>query len=336
VPRRNATRLEDVAKAAGVHASTASRVLNSSTVPIGDETRRRVLQAARRLHYRPNAIARGLKLAETGALGLLVPSLRNPVFADIIHGAFRRAAERGFVVLLVEDTGDVEAQRAYRSLVEEGRIDGVLVASARAGSSVLERLGTGAFPSVFLNRRQIGSGRNVAMREEDAGRIAAERFLELGHRRLGQLAGLSELDTAQRRMAGFVETAAREGIKPEVVRASYEEADARAAMRELLALDPRPTAIFISNLNQAIGAVAAVRDAGVRVPEELSLIACDDDPIIDFLEPLLTTIRMPLAELGAAAVDALLAQIDGGEPEDVVVPVAPELVERDSTAPPAA
>jgi LacI family transcriptional regulator len=284
--------------------------------------------AAEELNYRPNALARGLKLAETGALGMLVPSLRNPVFADVIRGAFQRATQRSFVVLLAEDTGEADAQRAYSSLVQEGRIDGLLVASARIGGSILDLLGSGRFPSVFLNRREAGSDRNVSMREEDAGRLAAEHLIAQGHTRLAQLAGPEDFDTAQRRLAGFLEVASAHGLEPEVVRAPFEEAAAREAMHGLLGRSPRPTGIFVSNLNQAIGAVAALHDLHVRVPEELALVACDDDPIIDFLEVPVTTIRMPLAELGAAGVDALLTQIEGDDPHDVVVPTPPELVVR--------
>src|SRR6476619_8359870 len=127
------TRLADVARAAGVHVSTASRVINGrGEVAIRPATRERILVAARELHYRPNAIARGLRLATTGTLGLLVPSLRNPVNSPIIRGAFDRAWERNFVLLLAEDTGETEvAAAAYARLVEERRIDGVLIQSAR-------------------------------------------------------------------------------------------------------------------------------------------------------------------------------------------------------------
>jgi LacI family transcriptional regulator len=306
------------------------------TVPWLGATQRGWKRSRKLLEYRPNAMARGLKLAETGALGMLVPSLRNPVLADIVHGAFKRAAELGFAVVLAEDTGDEQAERACTMLVEEARTDGIMVASGSAHGAVNERVSSGLIPFIYVNRRLIGSGRNVAMREEDAGRAAMERFLALGHERLALVAGHPELDTAQRRRAGFVEAAVAVGLEPAVVFAAYDEAEGRAAMRELLERDPRPTAIFVSNLNQAIGAVAAIREAGLRVPADLSVIACDDDPLVEFLEPRLTTIRMPLAELGAAGVDALVAQIDGGEPEDVTVATPPMLVERGSTGAPAA
>ena len=200
------TRLEDVAEAAGVHVSTASRVLNGgSEAAVRPETRLRIEEAATRLRYRPNAMARGLKLASAGALGLLVPSLRNPVYSAIIRGAFDRAWERDFVVLLAEDLGASSAQQAYERLVEEGRIDGLLIASARPGSPLFDHLVDDPIPCVFVNRRHLGSGRNAAMREEDAGRLAAEHLLGLGHTRLAHISGPEELDTARRRADGFVD-----------------------------------------------------------------------------------------------------------------------------------
>jgi LacI family transcriptional regulator len=248
----------------------------------------------------------------------------------------RRAAERQFVVLMAEDAGEDSSPRTYSSLLHEGRIDGLLVASARSGGDVVDRIGANDLPAVFVNRRIEGSGRNVSMREDDAGYLAAQRFVAAGHRRLAQIAGDVDLDTAERRLAGFVEGAREAGIEPTIMRARYEEGDAKRAMQQLLEHSPRPTAVFISNLNQAIGAVAAVGASGLAVPREMSLIACDDDPIIDYLAIPLTTIRMPLADLGAASVDILLRQIEGQEVWDYVVPSPPRLIERGSVAAPPA
>src|SRR5436309_2725899 len=197
--RSRPARLHDVARAAGVHVSTVSRVINNSgDVAVRPETRERILAAARDLQYRPNANARGLKLAATGALGLLVPSLRNPVNSPIIRGAFDRAWERNFVLLLAEDPGETEvAAAAYARLVEERRIDGVLIQSARLDNPHLDAFDTGLVPCVFMDRRSPGSCRNVSMRAEDAGRRVADHFLDLGHRSLGHLGGPGDLDGAR-------------------------------------------------------------------------------------------------------------------------------------------
>jgi DNA-binding LacI/PurR family transcriptional regulator len=334
-PLGRPARLIDVARAAGVHVSTASRVINrTGTLVIRPATRQRILDVAEQLQYRPNAIARGLKTATAGAVGLLVPSLRNPVLSDIIRAAFDRAWERGYVVLLAEDGGDSTAVSAYERLVGEGRIDGVLVASARPGNPLLERFAGDFVPCVFVNRRHPGSGRNVSMREEDAGRIAAQHLLKLGHRRLGHLAGPPDLDTASRRREGFVEAATEAGADVVVESAPFEERGGFEAMRRLLGERSRPTGVFVSNINQAVGAMAGARAARRHVPTDLSLVGYDDDPVGEYLEAPLTVVAMPLEELGAAAVDSLIDQIEGAEPRDIVIDTPPRLVVRASTAPP--
>ncbi len=326
--------LTDVARAAGVHFSTASRVINGSgEVAVRPETRQRILDTARRLNYRPNAIARGLKTASTGAIGLLIPSLRNPVLSEITRGAFDRAWERGYVVLLAEDNENRKAQSAYERLVGEGRIDGILVASARPGSPLLDAFGGDRVPCVFVNRRQPGSHRSVSMREEDAGRLAAEHLLSLGHRRLAHLAGPLELDTAARRRTGFVRAVAAAGHEVCVEAAAFDERGGFDAMRRLLSRAAPPTGVFVSNINQAVGAMAGARAAGARVPADVSLVSYDDDPVGEYLEAPLTVVAMPLYELGSAAVDVVIDQIEGKEPHDVVIETPPRLVVRASTAP---
>lgn len=329
-------RLVDVARAAGVHVSTASRVVNGTgELTIRPETRQRILRAAERLRYRPNAIARGLKTASAGSIGLLIPSLRNPVLSAITRGAFDRAWERGFVVLLAEDRDDSNALNAYERLVGEGRIDGILIASARPGSPLMERFSTDDVPCVFVNRRLPGSSRNVSMREEDAGRIAAEHLIELGHRRLAHVSGPKDLDTASRRCAGFRQAAEDAGLKVRVEAAPFDEKGGFDAITKLLKSRP-PTGVFVSNINQAVGATAGVRARKLSIPGELSMIGYDDDPMAEYLEAPLTTVAMPLHELGMAAVDSLIDQIEGDQPADLVVETEPRLVIRASTAPPPA
>lgn len=159
---------------------------------------------------------------------------------------------------------------------------------------MLERFLAEAVPSVFVNRRHVGSGRNVVMRAEDAAQLAADYLLELGHRRLARLSGPDELDTGQRRRVAFVEAVRSAGLEPVVESAAFDEYEAMHAVQRLLERTPRPTAVFVSNVNQAVGASAAARMAGVSIPRDLSLVTYDDDPVVEYLETPLTTIRMPL------------------------------------------
>jgi DNA-binding LacI/PurR family transcriptional regulator len=329
--RRN--RLEDVARSAGVSKSIASRVLNRDPgLLVRPETRARVVRAARELDYRPHAAARGLKRAETGALGLLVPPMTNPVYLRIIRGAFERALERDFVVLLVEDVDPTQAEETASRLVQAGRIDGLMVASARPRHPLLRSLRRLRIPHVFVNRAVARSGRNVIMDDARASASALDHLVGLGHKRIGHVAGPGELDTARRRAAGFRKHAAALGLGVQVAEGEFGESGGAAAAGTLLECRPDLTALYTSTLTQAVGVFHCAWELGRRVPADLSVIAHDDMPLANYLRPPLTTVRMPLAELGAAAVDALVDQLLGGPPRDVTVDTKPEVVVRRSTA----
>ena len=326
--------LYDVAREAGVHFTTVSRALNGTPdLNIRPQTRARILAAAERLKYRPNAFGRGLRLASTHTLGLLVPSLRNPVYAEVVRGAFARAWERGYVVVLSEDNEGGLAGPAYERLVVEGRIDGLLVATARRDDPAVEQWLRAPVPALFVNRRHRG-GHNVSMREEDAARMAAGHLLELGHTRLAHIAGPENLDTASRRVRGFRAALRDAGRRAPVVAVPFDEPGGFRAMSELLARPRPPTAVFVSNINQALGALAAAKRHGVEVPRAMSLITYDDDALAEYLDPPLTAVRMPMAELGRTAVDILLDRIAGDDGRgDVVLETPPLLVQRASVAP---
>jgi DNA-binding LacI/PurR family transcriptional regulator len=337
-PTRNRAprkRLVDVARTAGVSKSIASRVLNGDpALLVRPETRERVLRAASQLGYRPHAAARSLKRAETGALGLLVPPLTNPVYVRIIRGAFERALERDFVVLLVEDVDPLQAESTASRLVQAERIDGLMIASAQPGHPLLRSLRRDRVPHVFVNRGVPRSGRNVVIDEAGASAAALRHLLHLGHCRIGHVAGPRALDTARRRTMGFVEAASAHGLRVEVAEGDFGESGGAAAARELLERRPDLTALYTSTLSQAVGVYHTAWELGLAVPAELSLIGYDDMPLAEYLRPPLTTVRTPLAELGAAAVDALVDQLLGGKPRDVVVGAGPGVVVRASTGEP--
>ncbi|MBD0318447.1 MAG: LacI family DNA-binding transcriptional regulator [Thermoleophilia bacterium] len=326
-------RLEDVARDAGVSKSIASRVLNRDPgLLVRPETRERVVASARRLGYRPHAAARGLKRAETGALALLLPPLTNPVYVRILRGAFERALERDFVVLLVEDVDPVQAEATTAALLQAGRIDGLIIASAEPGHPLVETLGRLAIPHVFVNRGVEGSGRNVVVDEARAGSAAVAHLAALGHERIGHVAGPRRLDTARRRTEGFLAAAEAHGIGAQVEEGDFGERGGAGAVRALLERPPGLTALFTSTLSQAVGAYDALWRLGLDVPADVSLVAHDDMPLAQYLRPPLTAVRAPLAELGAAAVDALVDQVLGGGPRSIVIETEPQLVVRGSTA----
>jgi DNA-binding LacI/PurR family transcriptional regulator len=298
-------------------------------------TRERILATARQLNYRPHAAARSLSRAGTGSLGLVIPSLAAPVYARIVRGAFHRALERDFVVLLVEDLAAGPTTDVFTRLVQGGRIDGVIVASARPGHPLLRALRRLAIPHVFANRAVRGSGRSVTMDDAKASAVALDHLVALGHEQIGHVGGPHALDPARRRTTAFRAHSERLGLcEFPVTESEFTESGGADAARRLLTEHPEVTALYVTSLAQAVGVLHAAAGLGRRVPTDLSVVAYDDMPLAAYLRPPLTTLRMPLAELGAAAVDALLDQLSGSEPRNVVVAGEPTVVVRSSTAPP--
>lgn len=327
-------RLEEVADAAGVSKSIASRVLNGDpTVSVRDETRARIAAVARELGYRPHPLARALANAETGALALLVPAFDNPAYTDLIRGAYERARERGYVLLTAEDSEGQQADASFTELVRAGRIDGLLIASALPARPLLAALERHWVPHVFVNRAVPGAVANVVLDVAGASQLALDHVVELGHERLGHVAGLAEIESAKRREEAFLEAAHARGLEPVVVRAPFSAAGGAEAVRRLLAERPDVTALWVSSFEQAVGALRAAADAGRDVPGDLSVLSFEDVPMADYTQPRLTTIAMPMRELGATSVDVLLDQLAGTPPHVHQLPTEPRLVVRDSTRP---
>ena len=330
--RPGRVRLDDVAREAEVSKSLCSRVLNDYPgLKVRPEVRQRILDAAARLNYRPHAAARGLRRADTGIVGLLIPDLTNAFFARVIRGAFARAVERDFVVLVAEDQAARETNEMVERLVQSARLDGMMVASARPRHPLISMLRTRNIPHVFVNRGVRGSHRNVVFDDARAGRAALDHLLELGHTRIGHVAGPAELDSTRRLSEGFRAIATERGLEPLVMEGELSEDGGGRAARELLDRHPDITALFATSLVQAVGILQFAYQRGLDVPRDLSLVAYDETPLAAFLQPPLTTVEMPTDELGATAVDALIDQILGEEPRSIMLDVEPTIVAREST-----
>ncbi len=333
--------LSDVAARAGVSVSAVSRVLSDApSARVSEVTRQRIHDAARELGYRPNFAARALKFARTNVVGLIVPDLTNAIFTELMRGVEEEAHRRGYMVLLARAEGMPEGEEAIPRLIGEGRVDGVLV---QVGDNMrpqdLQSLVESSLPVVFVNSvhpRGVGS---VILEDERGMRLATEHLIRLGHSRIGFLSGVPASDTAARREVGFRAAVAAAGLQvPDdyVTRLGYDPRSGGMALSQLAALREPPTAIVVANVNAAHGALLECRRLGLRVPEDLSIVAMHDAWTAENAWPPLTTIRMPLYELGRTAMGAIFDRITVGSVSDVVVTdPAPMLVERESTAPPA-
>lgn len=330
-PQRPAT-LKDIAAAVGVDISTVSKVVNSGDISVRPETRQAILDAAQRLNYRPHALARNLRTQRTGALGILLPDFSNPVYATSIRGAVRRADELGYVTLVAEVASDAASASVYGKLVAERRIDGFIIAVA-AQKALIAAIDAQPVPHVFINRRA-AIGRSVTVDDAGAAKLAARTLIEAGHKRLGFIGDSDEMDTARRRRAGFSAAVAAAGLPAAVdIIGPYSRRGGYESCLKLLKRKNRPTGIFASNLLVGIGALAAARELGVRVPEDVSIVTLDAEDA-NYTAPPLTAISLPLDEMGSRAVEELHAMLAGGEPKDVVVDTGLKLIPRASVAPP--
>jgi LacI family transcriptional regulator, galactose operon repressor len=330
-------RLADVASLAGVGTSIASRIINGDpTVSIRPETRERVLKAARELNYRPNAFARGLKLARTTTLGMVVPNIAYPVNMEIIRGAEHAANAAGYVMLLVDAEEFDQTGEAYKRLLLEQRVDGLLVASASTTEPLLEELSAHRLPFVLVNRRSTRVAPAVTADDALGTGLAVDHLVELGHTQIAFIGGPGNADTAQRRLSGYRTAMRRAGLRiphQYVAEATFEEARGYDAMERLLGLERRPTAVVAWSLAAAVGALSAVHRHGLHVPGDVSVIGFHDAPFAAYLEPPLTTVWMPLRELGERSVETLVRLIEGERVRSITVRTKPRLQQRASTGP---
>ena len=332
--------LSDVAREAGVSISVVSRVLSDAPgARVSQETRQRVRDAAAVLGYRPNFAGRALRSARTDVVALVLPDLTNAFATELLLGVEDEARDRGYTVLLGRSE-DLEPEGELVSrLFGEGRVDGMLVQvpDERAPGEVAALVRADQ-PVVFLHALPEGRG-GVLLDDAAGARLAAEHLLSLGHRRVALAGGLPQSSSAQRREAGFVAALAAVGLSaPDaaVSRLGYRPEEGRAALRRLVAAPDPPTGLVVANLNAAIGVLGEARQLGLRVPEDLAVVAVHDAWTAENTWPPLTTVRMPLYRLGRAAVVGLHDRLLGGVPRaDVVADPAPELVLRGSTAAPA-
>jgi len=329
-------RLSDVARAAGVGTSIASRVLNGDpTVSVRPETSARIIAAARELNYRPNAFARGLKLARTMTLGMVV-NLAYSENLEMIASVERRAAMAGYVTVLADASEFVERGEAYRRLLLEGRVDGLLIATGLGSNAFVRELCQQALPVVLLNRHLRSAAPSVTVDDAQGMQEAVQHLIALGHRRIGHLGGPGN-DVSQRRQEGYetgMRAASLEFLSEPVALAPPAEEGGYIAMQRLLTADAIPTAVTVWTVTAAVGALAAARHAGLEVPGDVSIVALHESPVAAYLEPALTCVQMPLREMAEKGVDTLLALVGGQRTRSSMIRApAPRLIERASTAP---
>ena len=333
-----AVTLRDVAARAGVHPATASRALNPETrLLVKEDTAQRVLEAAETLGYHPNPVARSLRTRRSHTVGVIIPDLTNPLFPPIVRGLEDRLAAAGYVALIGNTDGDGERERLVFEQMRARHADGIVLATAHLSDPLLAEAARTGLPVVLVNRMaQDHSLPSVSVDNESGMRMAVAHLIAQGHRRIAHIAGPQEVSTGLYRYRGFVSAMEAHGLTAdpsliEVAKGFSIEEGMRCT--RLLLERGGCTAVAAANDMLAVGCFAALDEAGLSCPADLSVVGFNDMPFIDRLRPPLTTIRFPHYQVGTQAAQLLLELISDGSGPVKVLYLAPELVVRGSTAP---
>ena len=323
----------DVARESGVSYSTVSRVLNGYEF-VKPTTREKVLQAAEKLGYVPNQQARSLAGGRSNLIGILVPGLDNGYISEIIRGIDEELTKSGHNLILYTTHRHVGRETNYVATIMNGAADGLLLVVPLISTTYLDALRQQNFPYVLIDQADTaGKSSFVNAANWQGAYDATQYLLKLGHQRIGFITGLEGLISATDRLRGYQAALADYGLRlPSelIAHGDFQESGGYAAAQKLLALPQPPTAIFAANDLSAFGAIEAIRQQGLRIPEDISIMGFDDIPQASLVHPKLTTMHQPLGEMGQAGVKMLLAHIQNSEREPYQVTLGTQIVVRDS------
>ncbi|WP_263996981.1 LacI family DNA-binding transcriptional regulator [Mycobacterium yunnanensis] len=315
----------DVARLAGVSASTVSHVLNG-TRNVDRGTRLRVEAAIEKTGYRRNVVARSLAAGRTHTVGLSISALTNPYFGSLVHAVERALSDAGYVLVVGDSHDDVDSEKRLTDSLLDRKVDGMIVAPAAGSERVtLPMIARTKTPLVLIDRAVDVGSDQVGPENSESARSLTRHLLDLGHRRIGVVRGLAGISSTVERFDGYCAAFADHGVAvdPALVldgRSSTDVAEAR--VRELLSGADRPSALVSLNNSMTIGALKAVRGLGMSIPADVAFVCFDDFEWSDLFEPRLTAAAQDVDAIGATAVELLLRRIRGGDeaPQRIRVP----------------
>ena len=315
--------IRDVAAEASVSATTVSRVFNHDHL-VNPETRKRVLRAARRMGYTPNATAQSLSSGRTRSIGVILPAPHGEFFSELIRGLDEAVQEADHYLLIASSHyNQKEGTSALHSLV--GRVDGLVIMTPRVESGALTANVDLDLPTVFINTERGEARADLFSLENRRGaKLAVTHLIERGRQRIGVITGPLGSRDVEGRMEGYREALREHGLPGgPVVEGTFTQDSGYEAGKKIAALDERPDAVFACNDYMAIGAMAALQEQGIRVPEEVALAGFDDIASARYASPSLTTVRVPIYEIGRQAGARLIERVQADaspEPEEVTLP----------------
>ena len=329
------TTIIDIAKRCGVAPSTVSRAINNRA-GISDEIREKILEVVKEMGYHPNAPARALVGCRTHTIGILVNRVSEPYYAGIVNGALDTTDALGYY-LLIGNTNDENLDKLdpVNKLFTQGRVDGlIIVGGSIYDNEYINKLSGKDLPYVLVERYSSDAKVNcIDVDNASGGYLATNHLIKLGHRRIGYLAGNPNYQQTYDRILGYHRALQEAGISSDQALQAFcyfDEDKAYQGMKQFLALDNPPTAVFAADDSMAFGAIRAVFDSGLRVPEDIAVVGFDDIHQSSWNQPRLTTVHQPTYEMGELAVKTLVKEIEGVL-ENKVKQIFPlELVIRDS------
>jgi DNA-binding LacI/PurR family transcriptional regulator len=325
----------DIAKAAGVTQTTVANALAGKD-NVSEATRQRILKCVQEMGYRPNEIARSLAQGKTFTLALILPTISIPFYPEMAEAVEHTAMQHDYQLLLCNTHNDATLGRRYLERLISRWVDGLIIMGASLPLDDIAAQVERGLPVVLCDWQENETPDgipNVSVDFRQAGVLAAQHLIALGHRRLAVI-----VDEPMQilRLEGFRAIAEEAGIilSPEYVRQGHSTIESsHTATKLLLALTPRPTAIFATTDWMALGAMQAIIEAGLRIPDDISIIGLDDIIVSAHISPALTTVAIPKEQLAAAAMEVLLSQIAGQDGASASVVIPPHLIVRQSTAP---
>jgi LacI family transcriptional regulator len=328
-----AVTLEDISKATGFSVPTVSRVLSNSRYPVSAETRQRVLEAAQALKYRPNLSARSLRTERTNTVGILVDDIMSPFVPPIVRGIQDSLIEQGFSCLIVNSDWNPDLERAAIENLLSRSVDGMIFVEY-SHLAMHEALEQSQKPHLFVHRLFSGAVKNSIVPDDRHNAVLMmQHLIDLGHRRIGYINGPETWHSARQRLVGYRDQLDSYGIAfdPTLVQpGDWEFESGYAAAGKLLELAQRPTAIFAANDLMALGAIYGLQDAGLAVPGDIAVVGYDNRDFTTIFRPKITTVSLPVYEMGQAAAKQLLTQITLGESGFEEIKIKGQLYVRES------
>jgi LacI family transcriptional regulator, galactose operon repressor len=324
----------DVAKLAGVSTATVSRVINSPKT-VREKTRTKVTRAMKTCNYKYNALARGFATKQSNTIGLIIPTINNPVFAESTRGVQDYADQQKIQVILGNTYYQNDQEEELVKTLREKQVDGLIITTTNPRGAALKTLLDENFPFVLLySTVKSGPLSAVGIDNFQGGYRATEHLVKLGHKRIGMVAGIfSKSDRSLHRWHGYRQCLKNHGIdydKNLLAQTDYSLTGGRDSAKKLVSLKNRPTAVFCSNDYLALGAMKGARQLGFNLPKDLSIVGFDDIHIASYVIPELTTIRQPAYEMGNLGAKLLLQRIGGKiKPEQLMLESS--LIVREST-----